>query len=78
MTTEDDLLQLLADEIKAIPILQPNDVTIEALAKKTGRRKTMIESLLKSKVEAGELRVIKKYNPASFRNVNVYEKIPAD
>ena len=78
MTTEDDLLQLLADEIKAIPVLQPNDVTIEALAKNTGRKKTMIEGVLKAKVEAGELRVVKKYSPAICRNVNVYEKIPAD
>ena len=76
-TTQDDLLQVLADEIKAIPILQPDDVTLERLAAASGRKKTMIDKVLRDKVESGELRIVKKYSPATCRTVNVYEKIPA-
>ena len=72
MTTEDDLLKTLAEEIDSIQILEPGDVTLKRLADKTGRKITMVDKFLKNKVESGELVTVKKYDPVSCRNVTVY------
>lgn len=72
--TEDDLMKELENEILSIEILQPEDVTLKRLAKSTGRKSTMIEKILNGKVQAGELRVTKKFDPESCRNVNVYQR----
>jgi hypothetical protein len=71
---EDDLLQMIADEINAIQILQPGDVTITRLTARTGRRQGMVAKYLTAKVESGELVIVKKYDPKNSRNVNVYER----
>ena len=72
MTTETELMQLLIDELNAVEELQPGDVTKYALAEKSGRKLAMVEKILRNKVEAGELVVVKKFDSKSGRNVNVY------
>jgi ribosomal protein S25 len=72
MTTENDLMQLLIDELNAVEELQPGDVTKYALAEKSGRKLAMVEKILRNKVEAGELVVVKKFDSKIGRNVNVY------
>lgn len=72
--TEDDLMKELENEILSIEILQPEDVTLKRLAKSTGRQQSMIEKMLSHKVEGGELRIVKKFDMETRRNVNVYKR----
>ena len=73
--TEDDLMAALLEEVKSIEIIQPRDVTPKRLAKQSGRALAMVEKLLKTKVEKGELRTVKKYDPEVRRNVTVYVEV---
>jgi len=71
--TETDLLQMIVDEINSIQVLEPNDATISRICAMTGRKVPMVTNYLNDKVQGGELVVVKKYDPNTGRNVNVYQ-----
>jgi predicted transcriptional regulator len=71
--TESDMLQMIVDEINAIEILDENDITVARVAEKTGRKPAMVFKYLNEKVQAGQMVIVKKYDPQCCRNVNVYQ-----
>lgn len=54
--TENELLEALAKELNYAP-LQPDEVTVQQVAAKTGKSENAIRTMLERKVKNGELTV---------------------
>ena len=68
----ENLLAQLAEEIAQIEDLRSDDVTIDRLIDKTGKKRCFIQRMLFDKVKAGELTCVPCYNPETGRRVNAY------
>ena len=66
------LLEELAAEIAAIEELKPDDVTVDRLCAKTGKKRCFVERLLQEKVRVGEYVCVSVYNPETGRRANAY------
>ena len=69
------LLEELVEELNAVEIMTPDDITVSRLAELTGKDRNFITRLLKKKVKGGELVCVSCYNPETGRRGDVYRKV---
>ena len=74
--TENDLLQAIVDEINAIPVVGPDDITIGRIERETGRQKQYVADLLEGLHADGLLTKCKAYDPAIKKQCNAYRPAP--
>lgn len=71
--TEADLLSELAKEFDFPPLL-PDDVTVDRLVKRTGKRRNAVDYFLIQKVNRGELIKVLCINPETGNRTYAYRK----